>query len=370
LPINVQRPIKAIVQSDGDVILGEFTDDDGIGLESLILNGSESEKDSLRSMLGVIKYTPFTNINYFDTLPENGRLGLDQNTGKLYVSSNQSWLEIGKATQASGTTTGGNAITDAEIEKFVFSGNTRLDYNSSTKVGTISIDLSGVTARLDIIEASDATPNSIRYLIDQGTSSINTRLDTIEASDATPNSIRYLVKQSVDSVLDGVSIDFDTLNETAAAITAIQTSVGAQNLSNVENNITVLQSEMAIARDDVLNAELEITSLSTAITNVNSNIGTNSAALNGFQYSGHNATLMNDPNINNLSVKWNSTTSKFEPAVLAIGNTNFIRFKKTNGTYDDIPLTTTFYGNVAASGSFKFIKTDGTRDDINLVASP
>ena len=96
MPINVQRPIKAIVQSDGDVILGEFTDDDGIGLESLILNGSESEKDSLRSMLGVIKYTPFTNINYFDTLPENGRLGLDQNTGKLYVSSNQSWLEIGK----------------------------------------------------------------------------------------------------------------------------------------------------------------------------------------------------------------------------------------------------------------------------------
>ena len=142
MPINVQRPIKAIVQSDGDVILGEFTDDDGIGLESLILNGSESEKDSLRSMLGVIKYTPFTNINYFDTLPENGRLGLDQNTGKLYVSSNQSWLEIGKATQASGTTTGGNAITDAEIEKFVYNSN--YYQNNSLRKNTLRNKYNGI----------------------------------------------------------------------------------------------------------------------------------------------------------------------------------------------------------------------------------
>ena len=59
-------------------------------------------------------------------------------------------------------------------------------------------------------------------------------------------------------------------------------------------------------------------------------------------------------------------TGKFVPDD-NFGTGGFIKFTKTNGTRDDIPLTNTFTGNEMTSGEVDFFMANGTQDNIDLI---
>jgi hypothetical protein len=304
----VQRPIKAIVQGDGDVVLGEFTDQDGISLDSLILTSINPQTiQNLRDQLKAANFEKYDNIGAFPIQPQNGLLAQDQNTGKLYISNNLEWNEVGGVTKVSGADPNtGVQLNQQNTNRFSFEGDLKVEYNSALLESTVTVDTSSLTSRLDILEADGTAGNSVRFLIDQ----------------------------AVDGILGGASTQGNTLKKLEDSIDAIETNIGNQNLNAIESEVDAIQAQIS-----------------------------------DFTYAGNNSTLMNNPDINNLGIIYNRTSQKFEPSQLALGIPNFFKFTKQNGSRDDIPLTTTFFGNTIIEGAVKFFKTDGTRDDVNIIAT-
>ena len=65
MAFDTVRPIKAIFQNDGEVILGEFTDQDLIGIDMGGTGASNSA--TARSNLQLIHYREFPTFSDFDT---------------------------------------------------------------------------------------------------------------------------------------------------------------------------------------------------------------------------------------------------------------------------------------------------------------
>jgi len=181
------RPIKAILQGDGEVILAEFTDGDFVAIAQGGTGASTAQ--GARDSLQLIRYTEFDTLSDFDTSPLDKRLAKDSQTGLLYYSHNNVWQQIGSSI-TTGTSVDGVIVNEVGVEKFIFEGRVNFSYDPSTKAGTITIDVADIEARLDIIEADENTPDSIRYLI----------------------------KQRFDELLDGVIPELDTLKEIADSL--------------------------------------------------------------------------------------------------------------------------------------------------------
>ena len=155
MAFNTPRPLKAIFQSDGEVILGEFNEDDVLEVAS---GGTgTSSLDQFRTNISAIKYEDFATFADFPASPESGRLAKDLSTGSLYYSHNNDWIEVGSSQIVSGTDVSGVAINDVEVEKLVFNGNLIFDYDSVTKVGTLSVSASLTATELTIGLPTDGT---------------------------------------------------------------------------------------------------------------------------------------------------------------------------------------------------------------------
>lgn len=155
MAFNTPRPLKAIFQSDGEVILGEFNEDDVLEVAS---GGTgTSTLDQFRANLSAIKYEDFATFADFPASPESGRLAKDLSTGSLYYSHNDTWIQVGSSQIVSGTDIAGTAIDDVEVEKLVFNGNLIFDYDSVTKVGTLSVSATLTANELTIGLPTDGT---------------------------------------------------------------------------------------------------------------------------------------------------------------------------------------------------------------------
>jgi len=155
LAFNTPRPVKAIYQNDGEVILGEFVDGDVLE----IANGGTgtTSLDQFRANLQTIHYEEFSSFADFDTSPIDGRLAKDISTGKLYYSDNDTWIEVGSSQIASGVDSDGSAVSEVEVEKLVFDGNLIFNYDSNSKIGTLSINTILTATELNIGLPSDGT---------------------------------------------------------------------------------------------------------------------------------------------------------------------------------------------------------------------
>ena len=107
------RPLKSIIQSNGEVVLAEFTDDNYISIESG--GTSATTTYGARVSLEVIKYNEYQNFNSFET-PTTSQLALDYSDGQLYYSFNNEWVSIHHNTLARHSTD----IDFTNIESFIF----------------------------------------------------------------------------------------------------------------------------------------------------------------------------------------------------------------------------------------------------------
>lgn len=155
MAFTTARPLKAIFQTDGDVILGEFLDTDVLE----IINGGTgtTNLDEFRQNLKTAKFESFSTFDDFDLEPEDNRFAKDLETGKLYYSHNLEWIKIGNSQVVSGKTLDGFAHDDVEVEKMVFDGDLIFNYDQETKIGTLTVSTALTAMDLQIGTPTDGT---------------------------------------------------------------------------------------------------------------------------------------------------------------------------------------------------------------------
>lgn len=257
MAFDTVRPIKAILQGDGEVILAEFSDSDFVQIAQGGTGASTAA--GARDNLQLIRYTEFDDIADFDANPADKRLAKDSETGLLYYSHGGIWKGIGTSI-TTGTSVGGVVVNEVGVEKFIFSGRVNFSYDTVTKAGTITVDVSDLEARLDVIEADENTPDSIRYLIkerfDQLLDGVIPELDTL--------------KEIADSLGDTLDFrnDFDTFKNTIISGTGLQQPNGAYT---PDTNATYINTATSLQNADSL--------LDSAIQTVQTNLNTQTARI-------------------------------------------------------------------------------------------
>jgi hypothetical protein len=224
------RPLKGVYQTNGDVILAEFTDDDFIPVISGGTGGTS--RAGARISLEVIQYTEYNSFNEFEE-PTPSRLSLDNQNGKLYYSYNNTWKEIANLTKSKYYTADGFD----DVASFIFNNRFVTTYND----GTLSLDI-------DVVDITD-------------------RLDIIEGDASISGSILNKVQDNIDLLLDGVIPELDTLKEIATSLgdsvdIKSQIDIISNNLSTetinrgvadtlLTNNIITLIGRLDIIEGDV-----------------------------------------------------------------------------------------------------------------------
>jgi len=234
------RPLKSIIQSNGEVILAEFTDNDFISIES---GGTgATSKVGARISLEVIKYNEYQNLNSFEP-PTSSQLALNYDDGKMYYSHNNEWISISDTLAKHSTDVGFN-----NVESFVFNDRFITVYND----GILEVDL---------------------YIDD-----ITGRLDVIEGDVNTSGSILHTVQENIDLLLDGVIPELDTLKEIATSLgDAVDIKV---QLDTIGTNLATETSDR-IADDNTITSNL--TSLSDKINIIESDVDTDGSILHTVQ---------------------------------------------------------------------------------------
>jgi hypothetical protein len=213
------RPLKSIVQSNGEVILAEFTDDNYISIETG--GTSATNKEGARISLEVIKYNEYQNLSLFEP-PTSSQLALNYDDGKMYYSHNNEWISISDTLAKHSTDVGFN-----NVESFVFNDRFITVYND----GILEVDL---------------------YIDD-----ITGRLDVIEGDVNTDGSILHTVQENIDLLLGGVIPELDTLKEIATSLgDAVDIKV---QLDTIGSNL-VTETSDRITSDNTLTSNLSILS--------------------------------------------------------------------------------------------------------------
>jgi hypothetical protein len=380
------RPLKSIIQSNGEVILAEFTDDDFISIESG--GTSATNKIGARVSLEVIKYNEYQNLSSFED-PTSSQLALNYDDGKMYYSHNNEWIKISDTLAKHSTDTGFN-----NVESFIFNNRFITLYND----GILEVDLyiDDITDRLDIIEGDVNISGSILHTVQENIDllldgvipeldtlkeiatslgdavDIKVQLDTettnritndniltsnltilsdkiniIESDVNTSGSILHTVQENIDLLLDGVIPELDTLKE-------IATSLGDTVDFKSQYDITVS----------------DLSALNTKVDDIDSQVGNSEQILSivqeqidNFKYTGHDSVVLNDTHPTGLML--DKQTGKYKPSLLNMGH--FIPFKRKNNDVDDINLISTFDGDILVSSTLRFWQHDGTSDNISLI---
>lgn len=296
-------PLKAIVQTTGDVVLGEFLESDFVGIldggtgaggnGGLPDTATDSEKllaikGQVRSNFDLIKFDTYNTLAELQSeVADSGRLALLNSN--LYYSTGSSWIALAEALTVDTNITG-------NIE---FAGSIISTYDPTTNTTTASLDLTPLQSELDTTQ-----------------SAAGLNADGTYTADGTTN---YLTTSTSLKDSDGL-LDSAIFSERTRAIGVETTIITDQN--TIENN------------------------------------------LQNFEYSGHTSAQVSAAG--KVSIAYDINTGKFVPDD-NFGTGGFIKFTKTNGTRDDIPLTTTFTGNEMISGEVDFFMANGTQDNIDLI---
>jgi len=296
-------PVKAIVGSAGDVVLGEFLESDYVGVldggtglggdGGLAESATDSEKiiavkGQFRTNFELAKFNTYSTLSELQSKPTiAGQFA--QHGISLYYATGSSWMGIANALAANGNITN-------NIE---FGGSISTTFDASTGTTNASVDFSSTQAEIDATQLGAGLNANGTY-----------------TTDATTN---YL-----------------------STSTSLRQSEG------------LLDTAIFAERNRAVGVE----------TTVISDVNTIESNLSNFTYGGH--TNAEVTTAGKVSLRYDTGTGKFEPtANLGVGG--FISFTKTNGTQDDIPLVTSFTGSEITSGRVDFFKADGTQDNIDLI---
>ena len=414
------RPLKGVYQTNGDVILAEFTDDDFIPVISGGTGGTS--RAGARISLEVIQYTEYNSFNEFEE-PTPSRLSLDNQNGKLYYSYNNTWKEIANLTKSKYYTADGFD----DVASFIFNNRFVTTYNDGTL--SLDIDVVDITDRLDIIEGDASISGSILNKVQDNIDllldgvipeldtlkeiatslgdtvdfksqyditvsdllALNTKVDGIDSQVGNSQQILDIVQGQVDNLLDGVVPELNTLQKIAISLgnavdikdqlDVVSTNLATETTDRVASDV-VLTTNLATettdrsAADTLLTTNLTTevsdriasdailtTNLATEISDRINDINNISSILNNFSYDGHDNNVLNDTHPTGLML--DKQTGKYKPSLLNLGH--FIPFKRKNNDVDDINLISTFDGNVLISSTLRFWKHNGEQDNISFV---
>ena len=308
MAFNSVRPIKAIFQPDGEVVLGEFTDDDIVSIANGGTGGTTGQ--DARDQLEVIRYTEFADFASFDILPESKRLAKDNSDGKLYYSHNNEWVQIGLSQIVSGYNSNGDLQEDTEVEKFIFNGPIVYEYDSENKIGTLTVDTTDITARLDIIEGDENTIGSIRYYI----------------------------KERFEQLLGGVIPELDTLKEIA---TSLGDTLNFRN--DFDTHVNRFNSHLTDFNNHTMDFDDHVDNFNNHLNDFSSHLNRFNTHLVDFnthtmEFEDHlddfNSKINNQQSdISNLETDFNNHVSDFNNL-----ETDFTSFKQSITNFDDVDI--------------------------------
>lgn len=299
----ISFPLKALVQSTGDVILGEFLESDYVGIldggigaggnGGLVSTATEVEKlvaikQQMRSNFSLIKYDEYSILTDLQSqTPSSGRLA--QSGSTLYYGSGSAWNAIASA-----------LVVDANVTQNIeFGGSISSTYDASTGTTFATVDISGSQAEIDATQLGAGLNSNGTYTTNTSSNYLSTSASLREADDA---------------------LDTALFSERNRALGVEGTIIS--DINTVEDN------------------------------------------LQNFEYGGH--TTAEVTTSGKTSIVYDAGTGKFEPtANLGVGG--FISLVRSDGTQDDIPLVSTFTGSEITSGRFDFFFADGTQDNIDLI---
>tara|TARA_B100000941_G_C28499792_1_gene553332 strand:- start:1268 stop:2200 length:933 start_codon:yes stop_codon:yes gene_type:complete len=303
-------PVKAVVQSSGEVVLAEFLESDFLGIldggtgaggnaaeNGLPETATEEEilnaiKSNVRTNFNLPRYDSFPDfVNINAETPQKGRFALDESLNTIYYGTGTSWIPVGSALVVQQNITG-------EIE---FGGDITSSFDTNTLITSASVDLSPIRSEINAIEASVGLDANGSYVVPSTGNFIN-------------------------------------------------------NSTSTSNAISLLDTELFAEKNRAIGVEGQIISDVNIVEN----------NLQNFEYTGHTSSQVTAAG--KVGIVYDTTTGKFKPES-DFGVGGFIKFTKTSGTRDDIPLTTVFTGNNLISGTVAFTLQNGTQDDIDLIAN-
>ena len=304
-------PVKAIVQpSTGEVVLGEFLESDFVGI---LDGGTGAGGDALENGLP----SNATEEEILTVIKENVR----QNFNIPRFDSFVDYATLNAQNPATG--------------RFAQDNSTNTFYYGTGEawipVGTALVVQGSISAELefggDIVSNFD--PTTLITSVSVNLSPLQSEINSIETGAGLASNGTYIQETTTNYINNATSLkNADSLLDTA--IFAERTRA-----LGVEGTII---SDINIIENDIQN----------------------------FEYTGHTSAQVSGGGV--VGMKYDSTTGKYAPSS-DFGVGGFIKFTKSNGNRDDIPLTTTFTGNSMISGFVEFFKSDGSQDDIVLISN-
>jgi|TARA_B110000211_G_scaffold174252_1_gene196890 hypothetical protein len=304
-------PVKAIVQpGSGDVVLGEFLESDYVGIFD---GGTGAGGDAVENGLP----ESATDAEILAVIKENVRQNFNIprfDTFVDYATLNAQNPATGRFAQDNSTNTFYYGTGEAWIP-----------------VGTALVVQGSISAELefggDIVSNFD--PTTLITSVSVNLSPLQSEINSIETGAGLASNGTYIQETTTNYINNATSLkNADSLLDTA--IFAERTRA-----LGVEGTII---SDINIIENDIQN----------------------------FEYTGHTSAQVSGGGV--VGMKYDSTTGKYAPSS-DFGVGGFIKFTKSNGNRDDIPLTTTFTGNSMISGFVEFFKSDGSQDDIVLISN-
>ena len=304
-------PVKAIVQpGSGDVVLGEFLESDYVGIFD---GGTGAGGDAVENGLP----ESATDAEILAVIKENVRQNFNIprfDTFVDYATLNAQNPATGRFAQDNSTNTFYYGTGEAWIP-----------------VGTALVVQGSISAELefggDIVSNFD--PTTLITSVSVNLSPLQSEINSIETGAGLASNGTYIQETTTNYINNATSLkNADSLLDTA--IFAERTRA-----LGVEGTII---SDINIIENDIQN----------------------------FEYTGHTSAQVSGGGV--VGMRYDSTTGKYAPSS-DFGVGGFIKFTKSNGNRDDIPLTTTFTGNSMISGFVEFFKSDGSQDDIVLISN-
>ena len=177
----ISFPLKALVQSTGDVILGEFLESDYVGIldggigaggnGGLVSTATEAEKlvaikQQMRSNFSLIKYDEYSILTDLQSqTPSSGRLA--QSGSTLYYGSGSAWNAIASA-----------LVVDANVTQNIEFG------GASTGTTFATVDISGSQAEIDATQLGAGLNSNGTYTTNSSSNYLSTSASLREADDA------------------------------------------------------------------------------------------------------------------------------------------------------------------------------------------
>ena len=303
-------PVKAVVQPTGDVVLAEFLESDFVGiLDGGIGAGGDASANGLPDTA--------SNEEILDSIKSTMRDNFNLNRFDQYPDY---------ATLNAQTPSIGRFAIDTSLKTFYYgTGEAWLAVGTALTVG------GNITGEIEFGGGLETSfdPNTLITSVSVNLTPIYNELDTIELA---------------------VGLDTDGSYITPSGTNYIDTS------TSIASAVELLDTAIAAERTRAISVEGGI------LTDIN----TIEDNLQNFEYAGHSASDVSGANI--VGLAYDASTGKFRPET-NFGVGGFIKFKKTTGTRDDIPLTKTFQGNNLISGTVAFTFQNGTQDSIDIITN-